>query len=324
MRPTLRRYVDDRSRRPAPAGVRTPALAGRPRRRASRRAGRAQPARRRVRSGRWVASRRRRVPTGGCAVVVGSPAARPILAIGGRAVASHFAAAALHGIPGFGRGAPEISDPARARAPTDRHHGPHQHRPRPLPRCVAVDGIPVRTSPARSSTSVDASVTRRLLRAIEWVADEQARTDWPALIAHARPPRPAGRPGIRRLRRVIVGEHAIETRSPTATSSCWCWRSSREAGLPEPVLHHRVFDGERFVAEVDLAYPALQDRHRARRRRPPASADVRERDLPRQNDLVLAGWIVLRFTWRAVPRTDPEQRHRRDPGRHRGQRARAA
>ena len=26
--------------------------------------------------------------------------------------------------------------------------------------------------------------------------------------------------------------------------------------------------------------------------------DVRERDLPRQNDLVLLGWTVLRFTWK--------------------------
>ena len=26
--------------------------------------------------------------------------------------------------------------------------------------------------------------------------------------------------------------------------------------------------------------------------------EVRERDLPRQNDLVLLGWTVLRFSWR--------------------------
>jgi hypothetical protein len=70
-----------------------------------------------------------------------------------------------------------------------------------------------------------------------------------------------------------------------------------EAGLPTPVLHHRVIEGKRFLAEVDLAYPALKIAieldgavHLQR--------DVRERDLPRQNDLVLAGWIVLRFSWR--------------------------
>jgi very-short-patch-repair endonuclease len=76
------------------------------------------------------------------------------------------------------------------------------------------------------------------------------------------------------------------------------------AGLPEPVIHHRVLDGGRFVAEVDLAYPQWKiaiecdgDVH--------LRSDVRERDLPRQNDLVLSGWTVLRFS-RARVWTRPE------------------
>jgi very-short-patch-repair endonuclease len=73
----------------------------------------------------------------------------------------------------------------------------------------------------------------------------------------------------------------------------------RDAGLPEPTIHHRVHDGGRFVAEVDLAYPRLKiaiecdgSVH--------LLPEVRERDLARQNDLVLAGWAVLRFTWDRV------------------------
>ena len=63
--------------------------------------------------------------------------------------------------------------------------------------------------------------------------------------------------------------------------------------------------GERFVAEVDLAYPrwriAIELDGAVHLRR-----DVHERDLARQNDLVLEGWVVLRFTWRRY--TDrPEQ-----------------
>lgn len=71
----------------------------------------------------------------------------------------------------------------------------------------------------------------------------------------------------------------------------------REAGLPEPVLHFRVLDDGRFVAEVDLAYPHLKiaiELDGAHHR----EEEVHERDLPRQNDLVLVGWTVLRFTWR--------------------------
>ena len=58
-----------------------------------------------------------RKPTSTCTDSSGVPSSwhsrllAPILAIGGGAVASHFAAAALHGIEGFGRGAPEISIP---------------------------------------------------------------------------------------------------------------------------------------------------------------------------------------------------------------------
>ena len=73
----------------------------------------------------------------------------------------------------------------------------------------------------------------------------------------------------------------------------------RDAGLPEPVLHHRVYDGDRFVAEVDLAYPAWKvaiecdgDVH--------LEPEVREKDLPRQNDIVLIGWTLLRFSRRRV------------------------
>ena len=60
----------------------------------------------------------------------------------GRAPASHYAAAALHGIPGFGRGRPEISHPARPRAPAHRTCGST-----PAPTSIAaasctIDGIP--------------------------------------------------------------------------------------------------------------------------------------------------------------------------------------
>ena len=57
-----------------------------------------------------------------------------------------------------------------------------------------------------------------------------------------------------------------------------------EHGLPEPVLHHRIFDGSRFVAEVDLAYPELRIAIELDGK-VHLEPEVRERDLPRQNDL---------------------------------------
>jgi very-short-patch-repair endonuclease len=77
-----------------------------------------------------------------------------------------------------------------------------------------------------------------------------------------------------------------------------------DGDLPEPVIHHHIRDGERFVAEVDLAYPqwkiAIECDGSVH-----LDANVRERDLARQNDLVLVGWTVLRFSWDRV-RARPE------------------
>lgn len=256
--------------------------------------GTAAMAARRVRSGRWELAdvnvyRLAGVPSSWQARLLA-----PILSIQGGAVASHFAAAALHGIDGFGRGVPEVSIP---RGREHRRQRVTIHTSTDLDRCdtALVDRIPV-TDVSRTILDIgrragDATV----LRAIEWGRREQ-RTDWPAMIQtlarHAR----RGRPGIRRLRRVIVAN--IDREEVTdSVFELLVLGLLAEAGLPTPELHHRVFARDRFIAEVDLAYPALKiaielDGSVHLRR------DVRERDLTRQNDLVLEGWVVLRFTWR--------------------------
>ena len=226
----------------------------------------------------------------------------PILAIGGRTMASHSSAAALHGLPGFGRGTPEISVSRRG---DRRRSGVIVHTSTDLERCtrVVVDGVPT-TDVARTLLDIGRFVAdQRLLRAIEW-ARRSDKADWSSLIStlahHAR----RGRPGIRRLRRVIT---ANMDRAEVTDSDfeLLVLTLLREAGLPAPVLHHRIYDDGRFVAEVDLAYPT---RKIAIELDGPIHLDpeVHERDLPRQNDLVLVGWTVLRFTYERF-RTHPER-----------------
>ena len=168
---------------------------------------------------------------------------------------------------------------------------------------MVVDGIPA-TEVSRTLLDIGRRIgDASLLRAIEWSRREQ-RTDWPALVGtlarHAR----RGRPGIRRLRRVIAAN--IDRDEVTdSVFELLVLALIAEAGLPTPTLHHCVCAGERFVAEVDLAYPrwriAIELDGAVHLRR-----DVHERDLARQNDLMLEGWVVLRFTWRRY--TDrPEQ-----------------
>jgi hypothetical protein len=226
----------------------------------------------------------------------------PILGTGACALASHTTAAALHGIPGFGRGTPEISIP---RAGDRRRRDVIVHTSTDLDRCtsVLVRGVPT-TDMARTLLDLARKTAdKRLLRAIEWSRRERL-TDWSGIIStlarHAR----RGRPGIRRLRRVIV---ANMDRDEVTDSDfeLLVLALLREVGLPSPVLHHHVYDGERFVAEVDLAYPELKIAieldggiH--------LHSDVHERDLLKQNDLVLVGWTVLRFSYERF-RQSPER-----------------
>ena len=217
-----------------------------------------------------------------------------VLSSGG--IASHFAAGRLWELPGFGRAGPEITVPrgTRYRRPQVR-----VHESTDLDRCRVLErsGIPV-TDPDRTLLDAARFVgVPRLARTVEAARRNELIT-WSSLIdclaRHAR----RGRPGVRRLRAVILlGAHREEVTD--TDMELLVLGLIREAALPEPALHHRVMDGDRFVAEVDLAYPAWQiaiecdgDVH--------LLPEVHERDLARQNDLLLCGWTLLRFTFERV------------------------
>ena len=246
----------------------------------------------RVAGGRW-----RRIDRG-VFLVNGAPldwAARQhaaVLAAGAGSVASHLAAARLLGLPGFERAGPELTVPRGTRF---RRHGVRVHESTDLDRCRVVqrDGIPV-TDPNRTLLDVGRHLgQQRLGRAVE-AARRSDLVTWSSLIEtlahHAR----RGRPGVRRLRAVILaGAHRHEVTDTDV--ELLLHGLLVEAGLPPPAIRHRILDGDRFVAEVDLAFPELRiaiecdgDVH--------LLAEVHERDLPRQNELVLLGWTVLRFS----------------------------
>lgn len=255
-----------------------------------------QTAKHRVATGRWVRVERGVFRPAGVDLTWHAKLLAPILSSGPGAAGSHYAAAALHGIPGFGRGRPELSIP---RGREHRRPDLRIHTSTDLNRCriETIDGVPVTDI---NRTFLDLARTLghgRLLRAIEW-ARRADRTDWSRVIAsHAHHAR-SGRPGVVRLREVIL---ANCDRDEVTDSDFELLALSllREHNLPEPALHHKVFDKGRFVAEVDLAFPALKiaieldgSHH--------LEADIREKDLPRQNDLVLLGWTVLRFSWKRL------------------------
>lgn len=220
----------------------------------------------------------------------------PILSAGPPAAATHFAAAALHEIPGIGTGTPELSIPRGTRL--DRTEV-IVHTSTDLDRCAV---SPIHAVPTTDFERTILDVGRklgdgRLLRAIEF-GRRTGRTDWSSLILTLRRHARRGRPGVARLRRIIAANaHREETTD--SDLELLVIALLLEHGLPEPVVHHRIFAGGRFVAEVDLAYPELKIAIEldGRIHLDPV---VHERDLPRQNDLILEGWIVLRFTWRRL------------------------
>lgn len=217
-----------------------------------------------------------------------------VLAAGDGALASHRTAAAIWGLDDFRHGTPEVTVPRGTRF---RRSAVRVHESTDLDRCGSRirDSIPI-TDPAR--TLLD--LARRhddllLLGAIE-SARRLHLTKWSELVAtlakHAR----RGRPGIRRLRRVITANIHREEITDSAFELL-VLALLIEHGLPEPIVHHRLFaPGGSLLAEIDLAYPdmriAIELDGGVHRRR-----EVFERDRPRQNGIVLEGWIILRFTW---------------------------
>ncbi len=224
-----------------------------------------------------------------------------VLAAGPGSAASHFTAAALWGLSGFGRGRPELSVPRgrRFRPPEARCHESTD-----LDRCGIVlrDGIPT-TDLARTILDVGRYVgVQRLARVAEQARRERGLT-WAdlieTLVSHAR----QGRHGVRRLREVLA-VHAHREEISDSDFEHLVLALFAERGVPEPVLHHRVSVNGRLVAELDLAWPRIKlaveldgQHHRQR--------ETWEADHVKLVELEALGWTVLPFTWRTYVR-DPD------------------
>ncbi|HVL91095.1 MAG TPA: type IV toxin-antitoxin system AbiEi family antitoxin domain-containing protein [Actinomycetota bacterium] len=106
-----------------------------------------------------------------------------------------------------------------------------------------------------------------------------------------------GRAGIRALRELALDRATLETVPQTVLESIML-SLVRAAGLPDPCLQHSIgrwfadfaYPDARLVVEVDGFRWHGADRGRW------------QSDLARQNELIAAGWRVVRFTWDDVTR----------------------
>jgi very-short-patch-repair endonuclease len=125
------------------------------------------------------------------------------------------------------------------------------------------------------------------------------RISWQELLAvlvkHAR----RGRDGAGRLRAVLDERYGIV---PAGSDfEVLVERLLVDHGLPKPVRQHEVRSAKGwFIARVDLAYPERKIAIELDGRAFHSDAEAFERDRERQNQLVLRGWTVLRFTWKQL------------------------
>lgn len=218
---------------------------------------------------------------------------------------SHATAAVLWGLPlpVLDLDRLDVSVCAPVRAPRGRGVRGHQ---------LSGDQVTVMTGPRGLRTTSPASTWAQLGARVRHPYDLTAIAD--AVILVPRIPGPFGRvlreplakPAdleveLRRGRR--IGVHALDeamTRARVGAVSrpeTWCRLTIVDAGLPEPVLDHDVYDDAGvFVGCVDLAYPDLRiaieyegDHHRV---------DTRQwnRDIAKHDRLAELGWRVIRVT----------------------------
>jgi hypothetical protein len=224
-----------------------------------------------------------------------------VLAAGPGSAVSHRAAIARRGLRSFGTRLVEVS---RSSAVIRPEAGAIVHRmPDLRPHHVElVAGVPT-TTPAR--TLVDAGMVmpaRFVARCMEqWLADRLVTLPdvRRAVEEHAG----RGRKGVGILRAALEDRALGDAIADSGTEALLAEVLAAH-GLPAPVHHLLVNHAGTVLAELDFAYVdeaiAIEvDGYGVHLR----SQDAFEHDRFRQNELVIRGWHVLRFTHRMLVRT---------------------
>ncbi len=221
-------------------------------------------------------------------------------------VASHRTAAILHHLLGP---APERDIDVIVARSSPRHAvaGARLHSTTWLPGddVLPVEGIPC-TSVARTSLLLAAPVAGLDDRSFAELVDravERGLASDPWLWWHLERTRRRGRPGVARLERTLVG------RDPTRATESWLERRFLELleahGLPLPRCQARIERDGAFVARVDFLYDGARLVIEVNGHAHHSSRSQLAHDAARRNELHLAGYRVLEFTYDQIVR-DPE------------------
>jgi hypothetical protein len=248
----------------------------------------------RLRVGRWES------PLPGAYKLAGAPptwrqcAMSACLSLGVRTVVSFRAAAALRNFPGIKRVRVEVTVPRNRHRIGSSEIIIHTTRePIPEEDVTTIDGIPV-TKPARTLLDL-ATVEPEAV--IERCLDDLLRRHLVSLSFLERwlqDPRRRRHRGTKVLQRLVAARATMGvTESPLETELL---KLLQRSGLPIPMLQYVVEDHGRFVARLDLAYPAARVAIEADGFRYHDGRKAFDSDRARGNDLQTLGWNVLRIT----------------------------
>ena len=164
---------------------------------------------------------------------------------------------------------------------------------------IRIDGIRT-TNATRTLIDLGAVVSASTLEmALERALHERSTT-FDRLVRRFFQIARSGRPGIGPLRPLLLDRDP--TLMPAASDlETLLFRILLDRGLPTPVRQFEVFVDERRF-RLDVAYPDLKIFIEGDGFGVHTTRGAFETDRERQNLLVVAGWLVLRFTWRQLCR----------------------
>src|SRR5262249_40646302 len=256
---------------------------------------------RRLETGEWIRLHRGVFKISSSQATVDELEMAAILAAGNGAVLSHRSAAARLGLDVSRNPSVQITIPVSRRAP--RLVGVQVWRSRDLTASGVTKRGPLRlTHLARTIIDLASVLDDKCLRAALDSALRQRRRHlgW---ISQLLSQRGNGRRGADRLQRLIA-EYSNGGEVPDSVLESFALQLARAIGR-EPNLHWKVFDGERRVAEVDLAWPEVQLCAQLDGWRWHSSREAFVEDRVIDRSLQRLGWMVLRYTWHEVS-SDPE------------------
>jgi very-short-patch-repair endonuclease len=208
---------------------------------------------------------------------------------GDKCVVSHETAASLHGLTLLAGRRVHIQSPRQLRRANIVSHRTRLSDFRP----VVVKGIPA-TSVTRTLIDLSASLPTKSLEQLLDEAIRRGMTDLGRLKGELR--RSGGnRRGAGVLRRLIRAREGNGERTDSELED-ELLRLIRRRRLPQPVLHYNVVDGDKWLGEVDFAYPDARIAIEVHGHGVHSQKRVWERDQRRENDLVRAGWKLLKAT----------------------------